>query len=129
MDEVTRFGLVSSKSPDPMCRVQLREMVRALARGAQSLNSKFLKAMMWKSYHRKSTSSELMNVSVRWNSEERKERDIDGTCWIPHNRTGIYYPKGHETVMEDIPIGAAKIMEVHWFSCSEDAIDHLFTVE
>ena len=26
----------------------------------------------------------------------------DSACWIPHPRTGIYFPKGHEWVMDDV---------------------------
>ncbi|CAI9104310.1 OLC1v1002953C1 [Oldenlandia corymbosa var. corymbosa] len=29
------------------------------------------------------------------------------SCWVPHYRTGIYYPRGHEAILEDISEGAA----------------------
>ncbi|XP_057428370.1 uncharacterized protein LOC130721585 [Lotus japonicus] len=35
--------------------------------------------------------------------------------WVPHPRTGIYYPKGHECVMEDVPEGAARFTHTYWF--------------
>ncbi|KAI3789192.1 hypothetical protein L2E82_01982 [Cichorium intybus] len=40
-------------------------------------------------------------------------------CWIPHNRTGIYYPKGHEWVMEDVPDGAACFAYSYWLRNSD----------
>lgn len=42
--------------------------------------------------------------------------------WIPHPRTGIYFPKGHERVMDDIPEGAASPAETCWFR-SIDGVD------
>ncbi|CAM8894915.1 unnamed protein product [Rhodiola kirilowii] len=36
--------------------------------------------------------------------------------WVPHARTGIYFPQGHERVMEDVPIGAATLKghQTYW---------------
>lgn len=36
------------------------------------------------------------------------------SSWVPHPRTGIYYPTGHEWVMDDVPDGAALLVESHW---------------
>jgi len=36
-------------------------------------------------------------------------------CWVPHPRTGIYFPVGHEWVMEDVPDGAATFSETCYF--------------
>ena len=37
----------------------------------------------------------------------------EGNCsWVPHERTGIYYPKGHEKVFDDVP---PIDFEVNWF--------------
>ncbi|GAU29517.1 hypothetical protein TSUD_115390 [Trifolium subterraneum] len=35
--------------------------------------------------------------------------------WIPHPRTGIYFPVGHDWVMEDVPEGAATFTETCCF--------------
>ncbi|CAK9181154.1 unnamed protein product [Ilex paraguariensis] len=34
--------------------------------------------------------------------------------WVQHPRTGIYFPKGHELVMEEVPVGAASFGETYW---------------
>ncbi|GJV86747.1 hypothetical protein Tco_1530685 [Tanacetum coccineum] len=41
--------------------------------------------------------------------EEREE-----SCWIMHLRTGIFYPKGHERVMNEVPDGAAISASSYW---------------
>uniref|UniRef100_A0A7N0VBD9 Uncharacterized protein n=1 Tax=Kalanchoe fedtschenkoi TaxID=63787 RepID=A0A7N0VBD9_KALFE len=35
------------------------------------------------------------------------ESSANSSNWVPHPRTGIYFPKGHEWVMEGVPDGAA----------------------
>ncbi|XP_058214993.1 uncharacterized protein LOC131326283 isoform X2 [Rhododendron vialii] len=42
--------------------------------------------------------------------------------WVPHPRTGIYYPTGHERVMDDVPDGAASFVESHWLR-NTDGVD------
>ncbi|KAI9388623.1 hypothetical protein POPTR_009G091100v4 [Populus trichocarpa] len=34
--------------------------------------------------------------------------------WAPHPRTGIYVPKGHEKVMDDVPEKAASLNQTYW---------------
>ncbi|KAL9404587.1 hypothetical protein Peur_001559 [Populus x canadensis] len=34
--------------------------------------------------------------------------------WVPHPRTGIYFPKGHEWVMDDVPENAASFSQTYW---------------
>nr|XP_043626914.1 uncharacterized protein LOC122598384 [Erigeron canadensis] len=48
------------------------------------------------------------------NHEERKE-----SCWIPDSRTGIYYPKGHQLVLKDVPDGAASFTYTYWHRNSD----------
>ncbi|GFQ01407.1 hypothetical protein PHJA_002284600 [Phtheirospermum japonicum] len=36
------------------------------------------------------------------------------SCWIPHPRTGIYFPMGQEWVMEDVPNDAASFDCTFW---------------
>ncbi|GAV71850.1 LEA_3 domain-containing protein [Cephalotus follicularis] len=38
----------------------------------------------------------------------------DSTSWIPDPRTGIYFPKGHEWVLKDVPASAASFNETYW---------------
>ncbi|KAI3445907.1 hypothetical protein Pfo_002572 [Paulownia fortunei] len=35
-------------------------------------------------------------------------------CWVPHPRSGIYFPEGHEKVMEGIPNHAASFDPTFW---------------
>ncbi|KAM0023658.1 hypothetical protein Hdeb2414_s0023g00641841 [Helianthus debilis subsp. tardiflorus] len=41
-------------------------------------------------------------------------KEHDEGFWIPHPRTGIHYPKGHEWVMKDVPNGAATFDYSYW---------------
>lgn len=49
---------------------------------------------------------------------ERRVREPGGAAgsspWVPHPRTGIYYPKGQEWVMEDVTGGAATLRQTYW---------------
>ncbi|XP_020210464.1 uncharacterized protein LOC109795389 isoform X1 [Cajanus cajan] len=49
---------------------------------------------------------------------------IEGSSdwWVPHPRTGIYFPKGHEWVMEDVPADAARLNQTYWFR-NVDGVD------
>ncbi|MCL7037225.1 hypothetical protein MKW94_005397 [Papaver nudicaule] len=103
-------------------------MVGSFVRGAQSINCKILKAVQRKSYHKESSPQiEIKNVMVRGDdgSTSTYHLHVDGedaTQWVPDNRTGIYYPKGHEKVIEDVPVAATKATEeAQWFSYTANA--------
>ncbi|KAK9282284.1 hypothetical protein L1049_005198 [Liquidambar formosana] len=99
-------------------------MAGAYGRGAQSMNSMFIKPMLRKKYHRKSSSTDVLCDTIKLNDEEVIKsghgENSDSNWWIPHRHTGIYYPKGHEKLLEDIPLGAGKDMAINWFSNKED---------
>ncbi|KAM3694915.1 hypothetical protein ACJW30_07G088600 [Castanea mollissima] len=38
----------------------------------------------------------------------------DSSCWIPHPRTGIYFPQGHDWVMDAVRDGAASFNQNYW---------------
>ncbi|KAJ9162434.1 hypothetical protein P3X46_022209 [Hevea brasiliensis] len=97
----------------------------AFSRGAPSMFSKPM--MIRKAYHRKSTGNSSSDHTLRETSNKvdgeemkMKKRHLgdDGGCrWVPHGRTGIFYPEGQEKVMEDIPPEAAKdIPVINYFS-------------
>ncbi|CAL0300365.1 unnamed protein product [Lupinus luteus] len=44
-----------------------------------------------------------------------KIEDSGAAIWVPHPRTGIFFPKGHEWVMDDVPEGAACFTQNYWF--------------
>ncbi|KAK4838063.1 hypothetical protein QYF36_010667 [Acer negundo] len=107
-------------------------MNTSLSRGAPTFNSVLFKPMMRKSYHKKGGGDmihgETTTTTVKSNAEGPMKKSMVGSendgnkIWVPDDRTGIYYPKGHEKVMEDVPVGAAKHTHgVNWFSNNFDA--------
>ncbi|XP_057791537.1 uncharacterized protein LOC131008616 [Salvia miltiorrhiza] len=96
--------------------------------GAQTFNSMYFKPMLRKAYHRKSGSPEMMSDSVKSNGEEVNHMKAVGVAaggggsgdtvwWVRDDRTGIYYPKGQEKLMEDVPQGAGKDFDtINWFN-------------
>ncbi|TXG69487.1 hypothetical protein EZV62_004422 [Acer yangbiense] len=95
-----------------------------------SLNLFGFRPMIRKSYHKKGGGDTIRGETVmKSNAEEGPMKksmvgsENDGNrSWVPDDRTGIYYPKGHEKVMEDVPVGAAKHTHgVNWFSNNFDA--------
>jgi hypothetical protein len=51
--------------------------------------------------------------------EPAELRSAEAPLWVPHPRTGIYYPKGFEWVMEDVPSGAASFRQSYWLRTGE----------
>ncbi|EES17083.1 hypothetical protein BDA96_08G120400 [Sorghum bicolor] len=51
--------------------------------------------------------------------EPTETRSPETSLWVPHPRTGIYYPKGFEWVMEDVPSSAASFQQSYWFRTGE----------
>ncbi|KAI3974973.1 hypothetical protein MKX01_005084 [Papaver californicum] len=106
-------------------------MVGSFVRGAQSINFKILKAVQRKGYHKESSPQiEIKNVMVRSHEDDDNgsgstyhlDSEDAATRWVPDHRTGIYYPKGHEKVIEDIPVGATKaIAAAQLFSYTANA--------
>ncbi|KAG8364213.1 hypothetical protein BUALT_Bualt19G0104900 [Buddleja alternifolia] len=47
-------------------------------------------------------------------ADEQRQPEDPQSCWMPHPRTGIYFPKGQEWVMEDIPNDAASFDCTFW---------------
>ncbi|CAL4899068.1 unnamed protein product [Urochloa decumbens] len=58
-----------------------------------------------------------INLARRLEPAEAKSAET--SLWVPHPRTGIYYPKGFEWVMEDVPSGAASFRQSFWFRTGE----------
>ena len=38
----------------------------------------------------------------------------DSSSWVPHPKSGIYFPEGHESVLNDVPEGAASLDRTFW---------------
>ncbi|CAH9057986.1 unnamed protein product [Cuscuta europaea] len=56
--------------------------------------------------------------------EEARQRPAGSSCWTPHPRTGIYFPAGHEGILDDVPTGAAALTQTHWLRNVDGAVDH-----
>ncbi|KAL6502474.1 hypothetical protein OROHE_024479 [Orobanche hederae] len=54
--------------------------------------------------------------------KRRQSPENRQNCWMPHSRTGIYFPIGQERVMDDVPNGAASFDCTLW-SRSIDGVD------
>lgn len=77
-----------------------------------------------------SSAADTKREGMRMEAEEVKDKSqntsggggdtLTNNCndnlWVPHQRTGIYYPKGQEKIMQDVPPKDAKDMPVNWFS-------------
>jgi hypothetical protein len=46
----------------------------------------------------------------------------ESSCWVPHPRSGAYFPKGHEWVMDGIPEHAASLKQTCWLR-NVDGVD------
>ncbi|KAF3620178.1 hypothetical protein P3S67_009777 [Capsicum chacoense] len=99
----------------------------AAGRGAQSMNFTYFKPILRKAYHRKSTSPDTISDTVKLKSEDQVKcnksvmKNQDDSWWVPDDRTGIFYPKGQEKVIEDVPSAAGRDFgAVNWFSNHED---------
>ncbi|PKA53654.1 hypothetical protein AXF42_Ash009150 [Apostasia shenzhenica] len=60
-----------------------------------------------------------MGQGGEWREKSTKTSVSGLPCWVPHPMTGIYYPKGHEWVMEGVPEGAASRDGSYWLRSSE----------
>lgn len=77
--------------------------------------------MIRKTYHKKSSAGTIRETMKVDDEEVRNNKshvgETDSNCWVPHERTGIYYPKGQEKVVDGIPPAAGKDVDVvNWFS-------------
>ncbi|CAH8359354.1 unnamed protein product [Eruca vesicaria subsp. sativa] len=104
------------------------------SRGVQTMNTMLVKPMLRKSIHKKSASHDIVRETVKTDGagcgagEEMKttrgfslagETSSSASSWVPHEGTGIYYPKGQEKVMQDVPpppAGSQVDELVNWFS-------------
>ncbi|KAK9165913.1 hypothetical protein Scep_001104 [Stephania cephalantha] len=50
------------------------------------------------------------------------------SSWVPHPRNGIYYPKGKEWVMDDVPEGAASFSHTYWLR-SVEGVEEPFALD
>ena len=90
--------------------------------------------LLRKSIHKKSASHDIVREMVKIDGASVREAEMktmrgfsvtretsssSESSWIPHEVTGIYYPKGQEKVMQDVPpppAGSHAEELVNWFS-------------
>jgi hypothetical protein len=46
----------------------------------------------------------------------------ESSCWVPHPRSGVYFPKGHEWVIDDLPADVASLNQTCWLR-NVDGVD------
>ncbi|OMO74035.1 hypothetical protein COLO4_26749 [Corchorus olitorius] len=67
-----------------------------------------------------SSCGDTLREPMKLEAEEVKRKGMggnhDGNSWVPHDRTGIYYPKGQEKIMADVPAEAGKDSQITWFT-------------
>ncbi|KAF2320950.1 hypothetical protein GH714_032154 [Hevea brasiliensis] len=92
-----------------MAKAGIAKTKMLILREARRIHNHFtdLPTIGWYHNHHRHESEELRN-SIK---EAKME---DESCWVPHPRSGIYMPKGHERVMDDVPEGAASFDQTYW---------------
>ncbi|KAH1030871.1 hypothetical protein J1N35_043045 [Gossypium stocksii] len=59
--------------------------------------------------------SKIASADREINKKCKSNDDIKGSSsWVPHPKSGIYFPKGHEWVMDDVPDRAASFGSSFW---------------
>ncbi|GJT00223.1 hypothetical protein Tco_0821392 [Tanacetum coccineum] len=57
---------------------------------------------------------ELQSFRHKARQQDKVYEEREESCWILHLRTGIFYPKGHEGVMNEVPDGTAIFASSYW---------------
>ncbi|GJR37771.1 hypothetical protein Tco_1213455 [Tanacetum coccineum] len=62
---------------------------------------------------------ELQSFRHKTRQQDKVYEEREECCWIPHLCTGIFYLKGHEGVMNEVPDGAASFASSYWLRNSD----------
>nr|GEZ11035.1 hypothetical protein [Tanacetum cinerariifolium] len=62
---------------------------------------------------------ELQTFRHKARQQDKVYEELEESCWIPHPRTGIFYLKGHEGAMNEVPDGAASFASSYWLRNSD----------
>ncbi|GJX42535.1 RNA-directed DNA polymerase, eukaryota [Tanacetum coccineum] len=62
---------------------------------------------------------ELQSFRHKARQQDKVYDEREESCWILHLRTGIFYLKGHEGVMNEVPDGAAIFASSYWLRNSD----------
>ncbi|GKC44424.1 hypothetical protein Tco_1062146 [Tanacetum coccineum] len=58
--------------------------------------------------------NELQSFRHKARQQDKVYEEREESCWILHLRTGIFYLKGHEGAMNEVPDGAAIFASSYW---------------
>ncbi|KAH7575378.1 hypothetical protein ACOSP7_005074 [Xanthoceras sorbifolium] len=64
------------------------------------------------------------NLTESWINNDKNDHQESSTTWVPHPRTGIYFPEGKEWVMADVPKTAASFDRTFWLR-NDDGVEKL----
>ncbi|PIN15276.1 hypothetical protein CDL12_12082 [Handroanthus impetiginosus] len=60
------------------------------------------------------SSNQIKNPNKGSTAEADQQTAAPARCWVPHPRSGIYFPVGGEWVMDGIPNDAASFDRTFW---------------
>ncbi|GAB4853452.1 hypothetical protein Ancab_017642 [Ancistrocladus abbreviatus] len=88
-----------------LVRMAVMRKARPVERGASSLTGPLMA----------NPAAEQKDATSRKETRSsNKEVNMESSDWVPHPRTGIYFPKGHDWVMDDVPDHAALPGKTYW---------------
>ncbi|KAK6121199.1 hypothetical protein DH2020_045061 [Rehmannia glutinosa] len=76
--------------------------------------------------HRENT-KKILETPVA--DERRPVEDKRRSCWMPHPRTGIYFPVGQDWVMDNVPNDAASFDCTFWLRSIDGVDNHKIDTE
>ncbi|GKA63140.1 MAK10-like protein [Tanacetum coccineum] len=62
---------------------------------------------------------ELQSFRHKARQQDKVYEEREGSCWIMHLRTGIFYSKGHEGAMNEVPDDAVIFASSYWLRNSD----------
>lgn len=81
------------------------------------------KVARWNELYQDEDDHDMQLFKNKVQRQDKVYGEHEESCWIPDPRTGIYYPKGHESVMKDVPDGAASFTYNYWLrSCDSHGV-------
>ncbi|GJR80714.1 hypothetical protein Tco_0151499 [Tanacetum coccineum] len=88
--------------------IDLAEQLRGVKRGSMS-DFVFIR---WNECY--DNENELQSFRHKARQQDKVYEEREESCWILHLRTGIFYLKGHEGAMNEVPDGAAIFASSYW---------------
>ncbi|GKC03402.1 retrotransposable element Tf2 [Tanacetum coccineum] len=99
-----QVGVLPHCGPDGVLSVEPEAIIR---RRLGKLNNKDALSVLVKWNECYDNEDELQSFRHKAQQQDKVYEEHEESCWILHLRNGIFYPKGHEGVMNEVPDGAA----------------------